>query len=313
MKDEMKAVVLKKYGPAENLKIISVKKPVIKDDEILIEIKASAVTDSDIYVRASNVPMPNVIFLRLMMGIFRPRRKVQGQVFSGIVKSIGSKITRFKPGDKVYGLSGFNLGCHAEYLSIKEYSSGFGCISKMPTNITYEEATSAAYGGLLALQCLDSGLSNNVKKVIIYGASGTSGTIAVQYAKSLGLHITAVCSSRNFKLVKSLGADEVVDYNKTNSLKDIDSYDLLLDSVGITKTSDLKKFCIKNIRKSGIYVSISNGNLKLDSHVLDKLAVLIKSKKIKPILDKIYNLENIVEAHKYVEKGHKTGGVAIRI
>jgi NADPH:quinone reductase-like Zn-dependent oxidoreductase len=309
----MKAIICTKYGPPEVLQLSEVTKPAPKEDEILIEVKASAVTASDIFIRSSNIPLRFRIPMRLMIGIFKPRKKIIGLVFSGRVISAGPQIKRFSPGDEVYGMTGFNLGTYAEYTCIKETDSTTGCVSIKPQNISFEEATSAVYGGSLALQYMDMGNIKAKQNILIYGASGTSGTIAVQYGKYLGANVTAVCSGKHIDFIKSLGADQVIDYTNTDTLDDNTKFNFILDSVGKIKKSKLKDNCKKALLNGGKYVSIDNGALKLSSKRLDSLTGLIEKGKIKPVVDKIYPLEEIVEAHRYVEKGHKLGGVAITI
>jgi len=253
-----------------------------------------------------------------MMGIFRPRKSIIGLVFSGVVKEIGCNIKRFSPGDEVYGMTGFNLGAYAEYTCIKETDSTTGCVSIKPKNISFEEATSAVYGGSLALQYMDMGNIKKNQNILIYGASGTSGTIAIQYGKYLGAKVTGVCSSKNIDFIKSLGADYVIDYKTTDTLEKNAKFDFILDAAGHSpdgkvRTSPLKEECKKALTKNGKYVSIDDGALKLDSKRLNFLTKLIEKNKIKPIIDKIFPMEEIVKAHRYVEKGHKKGGVAIKI
>lgn len=309
---KMKAVVCPKYGPAEVLQLTQVNMPIPKTNELLIEIRASAVTNSDIFIRGSKLPFPIIVPFRLMMGIFKPRRSIIGIVFSGVVKEVGSKIERFSPGDEAYGMTGFNLGSYAEYTCIRETDSTAGCVSIKPKNISFEEATSAVYGGSLALQYMDKGNIKKGQNILIYGASGTSGTIAVQYGKYLGAKVTGVCSRKNADFVKKLGADYVIDYN-TDTLEANAKFDFILDSVGKYRTSSLKEECKNAMSETGKYVSIDDGDLKLSSKRLDYLTKLIEEKRIRPIIDKIFPLEEIVEGHKYVEKGHKRGGVAIKI
>ena len=310
---KMKAVVCPKYGPAEVLQLTEGNMPIQKTNELLIKIRASAVTNSDIFIRGSKIPFPLIVPFRLMIGIFRPRKPIIGLVFSGVVKEIGSKIKRFSPGDEVYGMTGFNLGAYAEYTCIKETDSTTGCISIKLKNISFEEATSAVYGGSLALQYMDKGNIKRGQNILIYGASGTSGTIAVQYGKYLGAEVTGVCSGKNTDFIKKLGADYGIDYTTTDTLEANTTFDFILDSVGKYRTSRLKEECKNAISEKGKYVSIDDGDLKLSSKRLDYLTKLIEEEKIRPIIDKIYPLEEIVEAHKYVEKGHKRGGVAIKI
>ena len=309
----MKAVICKRYGEPEVLKLEEVAKPTPNDNEVCVKIHATAVTNSDIFIRGSKLPFPIIIPFRLMIGFTRPRKSIIGLVFSGEIESIGKNIKRFKPGDDVFGLTGFNLGAYAEYMCMKETDSKSGCISLKPKNISHEEATMAAYGGLLAFQYLEKGNIQNGQKVLIYGASGTTGTIAIQIAKSLGAEVTGVCSTSNLEMVKSLGADFVIDYTKQDSVPKGVTYDFILDAVGKAKTSKLKDSCKKALPSNGKYVSIDNGDLKLYSHRLDKIKEYVESGQIKPVMDKIYLLDEIVEAHKYVEKGHKKGGVAITV
>src|SRR4030066_2463303 len=203
--EKMKAIVCTKYGPPEVLKMKEVEKPAPKDDEVLIKIFATAVTASDIFIRGSQIPIKFWILMRLAIGLTRPRKSIIGLVLAGEIESAGKNIKRFKPGDQVYGLTGFGLGAYAEYKCMKEIDSTYGCLALKPNNLSYEEATVAAYGGLLAFQYMEKGNIHRGQKVLIYGASGTSGTTAVQFAKYLGAKVTAVCSTTNLELVKSLG------------------------------------------------------------------------------------------------------------
>lgn len=196
---------------------------------------------------------------------------------------------------------------------MKETDSMHGCLAIKPSNISYEEATVAAYGGLLAFQYMGKANIQHEQNVLIYGASGTSGTIAIQLAKYLGAKVAGVCSTSNLELVKSLGADVVIDYTKEDTLTPGVKYDFILDAVGKMKTSKLKDACIKALAPNGKYISIDNGNLLLDSKRLDLIKEFIEAGRIKPVIDKCYSFEDIVEAHIYVEKGHKKGGVVIKV
>jgi NADPH:quinone reductase-like Zn-dependent oxidoreductase len=311
--EKMKAIAYTKYGPPEVLKMKEVEKPAPKDDEVLIKIFATAVTASDIFIRGSQIPIQFWIPMRIMLGLTKPRKSIIGLVLAGIIESVGKNVKRFKPGDQVYGLTGFGLGAYAEYKCMKETDSTYGCLALKPNNLSYEEATVAAYGGLLAFQYMEKGNIQRGQKVLIYGASGTSGTTAVQYAKYLGAEVTGVCSTSNLELVKSLGADSVIDYTKKDSINLIKQYDFILDAVGKIKTSELKEACKKALTPKGKYVSIDDGKLILDSNRLALIKELVETGHIKPVVDRSYPLEQIVEAHEYVEKGHKKGGVAITI
>lgn len=309
----MKAVVCPKYGPPEVLQLKEVEKPNPRENEVCIKIFATSVTASDIFIRGSQIPIQSWIPMRLFIGLTKPRKSVIGLVLSGEIESVGKDIKRFKVGDKVYGLTGFGLGAYAQYKCMKETDSTYGCLALKPTSLTYEEATAAAYGGLLALQSIEKGNIQRGQKVLIYGASGNSGTIAVQLAKYYGAEVTGVCSTSNIELVKSLGANKVIDYTKEDSINLIERYDFILDAVGKMKSSAFKNECKKALSTNGKYISIDDEKLKLQSEHLVRLKELIDTGYIKPIIDRIYPLERIAEAHEYVGKGHKKGGVAITV
>ena len=310
---KMKAIVCPKYGPPEVLQIREIEKPAPKEDEVLIKIYATAVTASDIFIRGSQIPIRYWIPMRLMLGLIKPRKSVIGLVLAGEIESAGKNIKRFKAGDKVYGLTGFGFGAYAEYKCMKETDSTYGCLAIKPNTISYEEATMAAYGGLLAFQFMEKRNIRRDQNVLIYGASGTTGTIAIQFAKYLGAKVTGVCSTPNLELVKSLGADAVIDYTKQDTLEPGVQYDFILDAVGKMKTSKLKDACKKALAPGGKYVTIDDGSLLLDSLRLDFIKELVEGGYIKPIIDKCFPFEEIVEAHRYVGKGHKKGGVAITV
>jgi len=309
----MKAIVCTKYGPPEVLKLREVEKPIPKDDEVLIRIHATAVTASDTFIRGYKIPIRFMIPMRIMMGITKPRKPVIGLVLAGEIESAGKKISRFKPGDQVYGLTGFGLGAYAEYKCMKETDSKSGCLALKPANLSYEEATVAAYGGLLSFQFMEKGNIQRGQNILIYGASGTTGTIAIQYARYLGAKITAVCSTSNMGLVISLGADTVIDYTKVDKFIPCAPYDFILDAVGKSKTSKLKEVCKKSLAIDGKYVTIDDEALLLDSNRLSRIKELAEAGYLKPYIDRIYKLEEIAEAHRYVENGHKRGGVVVKI
>jgi NADPH:quinone reductase-like Zn-dependent oxidoreductase len=311
--ETMKAIICIKYGSPDVLQISQRNKPIPKRDEVLIKIYAASVTNSDIFIRSSNIPLLIMIPMRIMIGFKKPRNSIIGEVFSGEIEYAGSEIKRFKAGDQVYGLTGYSLGAYADYKCMKEIDSKQGCMSLKPKNISFEEATSAAYGGLLAFQYLEKGNITHGKKVLIYGASGTSGTIAVQYAKHLGAEVTGVCGSSNAEFVKSLGADKVLDYTKKEAIKYLEEYDFILDSVGEKRTSEFKKACLDALTKTGKYVSIDDSALLLQSDRLNRITEFVESGIIKPVNDRIYHFNQIIEAHKYVEMGHKKGNVAITV
>ena len=309
----MNAVVCKSYGSPDVLELTRVSKPQPKSNQVRIKVRATAVTNSDIFIRSSKMPLHMLIPMRLAIGIRRPRAGVIGLVFTGDVEVVGAETSRFKPGDKVYGLSGYTLGAYAEYLCLAETDSIKGCMNNMPSNISYEEATAAVYGGLLAMQFMEKGEIGTGADVMIYGACGTTGTMAVQYAKYLGARVTAVCSTRHIDTALSLGADDFIDYTQQDEVPENRKYDFILDAVGKMKSSKLKISAQKALRNKGRYVSIDDSDLKLDSARLGKITKLVETGALRPVLGRTFEFRDIVEAHRFVEQGHKTGGVAIRI
>lgn len=309
----MKAMICTKYGPPEVLQLRDMEKPRPKDDEVLIKIRAAAVTMSDIYIRGSRIPLRMRIPMRLMLGLTKPRNPVLGEVLAGEIESVGKAVTRFKAGDAVYGLTGFGMGAYAEYKCMRERDSKRGCLAVKPANVSFEEATAVAYGGLLAFQYMERGNIQPGEDVLIYGASGTTGTTAVQYARALGARVTGVCGPFHLEMVKSLGADEVLDYTRVDELPPGRRFNLVLDAVGKSRTSKLKEACQKALAPQGIYVSIDDGPLRLDSSRLAAVAERVEAGQIKPVIDRCFRLEELAEAHRYVEQGHKQGGVVVRV
>lgn len=310
----MTAVVADRYGPPEVLTLRSVPTPSARSGEVRVRIRASAVTASDIFIRSARVTPRLQVPFRLMMGVTRPRHPILGFVFSGVIDQVGDGASRFDVGDEVYGGTGFRLGAYAEYRCMPEADSRtHGCLALKPGTLSHEQATAAAYGGLLALQYTDRGAIRPGDHVLVYGASGTSGTFAVQYATSLGAQVTGVCSAANVELVRSLGADEVLDYTRVDSPPDGARYTFVLDAVGGLKRSPLKDACRAALSPGGRYVSIDDGALELSSARLDRITALVESGVVAPVLGATYPLERIVEAHRYVETGHKRGGVAVTV
>jgi NADPH:quinone reductase-like Zn-dependent oxidoreductase len=309
----MKAIICPKYGSAEVLRIVDYKKPEPNEDEVLIKIYATSVTNSDLFIRSSKVNPALIIPMRLMIGILKPRNEIIGEVLAGVIERTGSKIRRFSNGDKVYGLTGMSLGAYADYKCMNEKDSKNGCIAIMPKNISFEEATSAAYGGLLAFQALEKGKIENKEKVLVYGASGTTGTMAIQIISKLGIEVTGVCGTKNMEYVKALGAYKVIDYMENRSIESLEKYDLVFDAVGKNKSSKLKVACRNALLENGVNVSIDDEALVCDSNRLNRISKMIELKSIKPVNDRIYNFSEIVDAHKYVESGHKLGNVAIKV
>lgn len=306
----MKAIVYEKYGPPEVLKLKEVEKPVPKDNELLIKIYATTVTSSDCIARDYKPPIwtPMGIILRYMLGFRKPRNPILGYIFAGIVESVGKDVRKFKKGDQIFGV---RSGSYAQYLCVPET----GRITFKPSNLTYEEIVAIPYGGLLALHYLKKGEIQRCQKVLIYGASGAAGTSAVQLAKYFGAEVTGICSTTNLEMVKSIGADKVIDYTKEDFTKRGEQYDLIFDAVPYfaANRKKIKTQCKKALSPNGTYISIDDGLPKSSFVDFVFLKELAESGKLKPVIDKICLLEDIPESHRYVEKGHKKGNLIISV
>ncbi|HET9933231.1 MAG TPA: NAD(P)-dependent alcohol dehydrogenase [Polyangiaceae bacterium] len=309
----MKAFICTAYGPPNVLEPREVPAPAPRRDEVLIRVRAAGVTASDIFIRSSQVPLRLLIPMRLMLGITKPRKGIIGEVLAGEIAAVGEGIRRFEVGDRVAAVTGFSLGAYAEYKCMKEVDSKRGCLTHIAKNIGFEAATVAAYGGALALQFLERDRIQPGRRVLVYGASGTCGTIAVQLAKYWGAEVTGVCSAAHVELVRELGADEVLDYSLDDSLEPNACFDFVLDAVGRAKTSKLKDACRRALAAGGKYASIDDAALQLDSGRLERLNELIETGHVRPVVDRTYPFEKLAEAHDYVERGHKAGGVAVSI
>ncbi|MCX6561617.1 MAG: NAD(P)-dependent alcohol dehydrogenase [Candidatus Aminicenantes bacterium] len=310
----MKAIVCTKYGPPEVLQLKEIKKPIPKRNEVLIKNYAAAVTISDCIVRSGKVSIWLWIPMRIFVGFRRPRKPVLGLELAGEIEAVGQDVKRFKKGDRVFAFTGKSFGAYAEYACIREDGVSMpndGLVASKPAEASFEEAASLPSRGALALYYLNKGNIQNGQKVLIYGASGGLGTYAVQIAKSFGAEVTGVCSAANFELVKSLGADKVIDYTKDDISIQGESYDFILDAVGKSKSSKLKRRCKKALAPNGKYRSVDDGTPKIRIDTLTSLKELAEAGKIKPVLDRCYPLEQIVEAHRYVGQGHKKGNVVI--
>jgi NADPH:quinone reductase-like Zn-dependent oxidoreductase len=310
----MKAIECLKYGDVENLVLSHVEKPTPKANEVLIKICATSVTTSDVLIRRMNEPLIPRFILQLIFGFGRPRNPVLGMVTSGIVARKGKDVTSFEVGDEVFAYGSISptklrFGSYAEYICLPENWN----LALKPTNLSFEEAAAIPYGGLLATHLLKKTTINRNDKVLIYGASGSIGTMAVQLAKHMGAHVTSVCSSRNFELVTSLGSDKMIDYTIENAEKQLETYKYVIDAVGNSKTSKLKEKSKKALTSNGKYISIDHGTPLTPKEAFFKLKTLAEQKKIKPVIDSIYPLKKMAEAHKYVEMGHKRGNVIIKI
>jgi NADPH:quinone reductase-like Zn-dependent oxidoreductase len=303
------------------IQLKKVRKPIPKDNEVLIKIHATAVTASDCIIRGFNMPGDHTfpikqmmgLMMRLYVGFTKPKKPILGLVLSGEIESHGKDIKQFKTGDQVYGMTGYSFGGYAEYKCMSERESKHGCLAIKPNNMSHQDAASVSYGGILAIHFMRKMNIQNGQKMLIYGASGAIGTVAIQIAKSLGAEVTGVCGSSNVELVKSLGADKVIDYTDNDSINKLEVYDYILDAVGKNKTSNLKTASRKALKENGKYISVDDGLLELRSKYLIQLTELCEAGKIKAVTDSIYPLEQIVEAHRYVDKKHKKGNVVITI
>jgi len=312
----MKAIVCTKYGLPEVLQLKEVEKPIPNDNEVLIKIHAASATISDCLVRSGKVNILLWLPMRIFVGFRRPRRSILGLELSGEVERIGKDVKRFKIGDNVFAFTGKRFGAYAEYTCLPEdgvYMPADCIMALKPSNLTYEEAAASPTRGTLALHFLKNGNIQNGQKVLIYGASGGVGTFAVQIAKHYGAKVTGVCSTSNLELVKSLGADEVIDYTKEELTKSGEHYDLIFDAVGKRKSSKFKLMCKKELTPNGKYISVDDGTPRINNEYLILLKELIETGKIKPVIDNCYPLEQIAEAHRYVDKGHKKGNVGITV
>ena len=318
----MKAAVHTSYGPPEVVRVSDVDKPTNKDDEVLIKVHATTVNRTDCGFRAGKP-----FFVRFFAGLIRPRATVLGGEFAGVVDAVGSGVTAFKVGDRVFGYSEWSWGAHAEYLSMP----ADGPLAAMPANVTFEEAAPSTEGSQYALSLIRAAKIQGGQDVLVYGATGAIGSAAVQLLKSLGAKVTAVCDTDNVELVRGLGADRIIDYTAEDFTKDAQTYDVVLDAVGKSSFGRCKRL----LKPRGIYLSSDLGPLAQnpvlalttpllggkkvmfpipkmnDPETVRSFAELIESGDFKPVIDRRYPLDKIVDAYRYVETGQKIGNVVI--
>jgi NADPH:quinone reductase-like Zn-dependent oxidoreductase len=307
----MRAAVCDRYGPPDVLRITEVARPVPAADEILVRVRASTVDSSDWYVRSGmpRSPLAVQVPFRLLVGLRRPRRTILGLILAGEVVGTGHGVHRFDVGDRVWAFTSLRFGAYAEFTCLKEAST----VAHAPANASYEEAAAIAYGGLMALHYLRRGGLRPGQRVLVYGASGAVGTAAVQLARHHGAMVTGVCGPTNIELVTSLGADAVMDYTSTDALPPGAAYELVLDAVGKRRGSQLKSACRRAVAPGGRYVSVDDGTPALVAADLVHLTELVESGAIEAVVDRVYPLEWIVAAHRYVEADHKRGSVVITV
>jgi NADPH:quinone reductase-like Zn-dependent oxidoreductase len=317
----MKAIVYNQYGPPEVLQLKDVEKPVVKDNEILIKVRATAVNSGDCRLRRADP-----FAVRFFFGLTKPKKNILGAVFSGEVEHIGKNVTLFKVGDAVFGSTGMSFGAYAEYKNLAETAT----LALKPDNITHEEAAVIPFGGTTALHFIKKANIKHGQKVLIYGASGAVGTAAVQLAKYFGAEVTAVCSAANIELVKSLGADHAIDYTREDFTRNGETYHVIFDTVNKIPVSR----ALKSLDKNGILIASATGASEMirgawvsmtskrkvvtgvvseNADDISFLKELIESGKMKAVIDRTYSLAQASEAHTYVELGHKKGNVAITL
>lgn len=319
----MKAIIYRKYGPPNVLELTEVDKPAPKPNEVLIKVFATTVTSADCMMRRGDTFMS-----RVLLGLFKPMRKFQilGTEFSGKIEAVGNMVKKFNPGDEVFAFRGFGTGCYAQYKCMSEA----GSLAVKPNNIPFEEAASVVDGATTALFFLEKARIRKGQKVLINGASGSIGTYAVQLAKYYGAEVTCVCSTKNIELVKSLGADMVVDYTKEDFTDTGNNYDIIFDTVGKSSFAS----CKKALNSRGKYVTtvltlrvaflslltgygskrkVISGMSLNKTEALNCIRKLIEEGKLKTIIDRQLLLEELPVAHEYVEKGHKIGNLVISV
>jgi NADPH:quinone reductase-like Zn-dependent oxidoreductase len=322
----MKAIVYERYGPPDVLEMKEVAKPTPKNNEVLIKTHATTVTSGDWRARSLDMPVGFGPIARLVFGVLRPRQPILGTELAGEVESVGRDVSKFKVGDQVFAFGGAGMGCYVEYKCMPED----GAVALKPANLTYDEAAAMSFGGTTALHFFRRGKLQRGERVLVNGASGGVGTAAVQLAKHFGAEVTGVCSAANVELVRSLGANHVIDYTKDDFTENGETYDVIVDTVGTAPFSRSKG----SLRERGRLLLVLGGlpdmlqspwaSMTSSKKViagpapgraedLRFLAELAKAGEFKPVIDRRYPFERIAEAHRYVDKGHKKGNVVITL
>lgn len=302
----MKAVTYQKYGSPSVLNMVDIEKPTPKRNEVLVKIYATSVTSGDVRLRSSDFPGIAWLFVRLIYGLFKPKKEILGHEFSGIVEAIGAGVSKYKVGDEVLGTpTMLPSGSYTEYLSIPEHRKK-GVLALKPKTLSFNEAAALPVGGMTALYLLQKAKMGIGQNILVYGASGSVGSYAIQIAKASGATVTAVCSSSNFDMAKQLGADVTIDYKRQDYAELEQKFDIVFDAVGKTSKSKAAKV----LKKEGRFVTVKALTSPGQEH-LEKLCQLAEQAALKPFIDKTFPFSDIIKAHEYVDKGRKRGNVVI--